>query len=302
MTPLINKAIQNPVHSLLHLIFKATRSYWLQRYAGFTRELGLKNICFILSFDCDTDQDAKAAIKLHPELIKLGIKPVYAVPGQILEGNASIFKEIFETGGEFINHGYRRHTYYDNDAGEFRSCFFYDQMPINRVEEDIRLGHESIHKTLGVKPKGFRTPHFGTFQKKVHLNFLYSVLIELGYAFSTSTVPLNGCLHGPCYTPVSNVKMYEFPVTGLLDLPLAILDSWRFWNGVSCRFDFDSYQKEVMAIIEMLMGKNYPALINLYADPLHVSDVSSFVGIFSMIAKRGVQFVNYSQVIQKFKI
>lgn len=147
---------------------------------------------FILSFDCDTEDDIAVALEVHSELEQIGIVPVYAVPGELLKKGEKVYIKILDTGAEFINHGGCEHTYFDEQHKRHASCFFYDQQSQEDLRNDIFLGHQALKSVLGMTAKGWRTPHFGTFQKPEHLNFLYGVLSELGYVFSTSTKPGSG--------------------------------------------------------------------------------------------------------------
>jgi hypothetical protein len=135
----------------------------------------------ILSFDCDTEEDIAVALDVHFKLKDIGITPVYAVPGELLKKGEKVYRKIHEMGAEFINHGGCEHTYFDENYQRHASCFFYDQQSAEELRKDILLGHQTLQDVLGVTAKGWRTPHFGTFQKPEHFNFLYSILNELNY-------------------------------------------------------------------------------------------------------------------------
>ena len=175
----------------LRLLNRIHPNFIWKFYARKTARI-LKESLFILSFDCDTDEDIEVALAVHKKLQGMGITPVYAVPGNLLKKGEKVYKHIFQTGAEFINHGGRDHTYFDTTHNHHTSCFFYDQQSLDVLKEDIFLGHQILKDIFGRTPIGWRTPHFGTFQKLEHLDFLYSVLNELGYKFSTSTSPSMG--------------------------------------------------------------------------------------------------------------
>lgn len=293
---MIKKAFQHPGNSILHLAFGALRGYWWKRYAKLARHQGLNDLFLVLSFDCDTDQDAQATKKLHPQLVNLGIKPIYAVPGQILEDNEKIFQSIYDKEGQFINHGYHRHTYYDDKQGEFQSCFFYDKLATEKIEEDIRLGHQALKDVLGANAVGFRTPHFGTFQGKKYLKFLYAILEQLGYRFSTSTIPLVAFLKGPVYKPNGFEGITEFPVSGRFGWPLSILDSWRHWNGTEQRMDFKAYQRELLTLVRFFMDSG-PGLLNVYVDPFHVAVSELFVDTMIECIRIGAKPADYQKLL-----
>ena len=99
---------------------------------------------------------------------------VYAVPGVLMRKSAEVYRRIADAGGEFINHGYHDHTYFDEARGRYASQFFYDRLPLETVRNDIIEGDRNIRETLGIVPKGFRAPHFGTFQKPAQLRFQHA--------------------------------------------------------------------------------------------------------------------------------
>jgi len=186
----------NPKIGLPILYFRLlNRNYPLglwKRYAKLFQGVFTSSSILALSFDCDTDQDIDVVWDVHSRLMDMNILPIYAVPGDLLKRGEKVYTRIFETGAEFINHGGREHTYFDKELNRHVSCFFYDQQTLDILKEDIVLGHNTLQSVLGVTPTGFRTPHFGTFQRNEHLTFLYQTLREMGYVFSSSTVPLKG--------------------------------------------------------------------------------------------------------------
>lgn len=247
---------------------------------------------FILSFDCDTEEDAAVALDVHAKLQDMGITPVYAVPGALLKKGEKIYRKIFESGAEFINHGGREHTYFDTTHNRHASNFFYDQQTNEVLREDIVAGHNILQSVLGVMAKGWRTPHFGTFQHPRQLDFLYEILNDLKYQFSTSTIPSMGYLHGPLHKRNSII---EIPVTGIFSEPLNILDTWAYFGAPVRQKTAQDYMIEVKKLAGF--SKDHPILINIYGDPSHIYDKSEFfqaMKYFSQVAKN----VNYLQLLE----
>ena len=297
---MIRKAIRNPRAALQHLVFTAFRTYWWRRYVGQAKRLGLNDVFLLLSFDCDTDPDARAAASIHPQLTQRKLQPVYAVPGRILEAHASVFRTICHTGGRFINHGFARHTYFDERLKRFTSCFFYDRLTSKEITQDVVKGHETLQSVLQVTPDGFRTPHFGTFQRTYHLDFLYKRLRGLGYRYSSSTIPLAGFLHGPLYHPRGRADITEFPVSGHPHRPTAILDSWRYWNASSRSLDFVGFRHDVLTLTELLIRYGGAGIVNLYADPSHLED-EEFPQLMDECVRLGVRPSNYEALLSTLK-
>lgn len=277
----IGAALTNPYRLLYTLRAQAGRDGLYRRYRRLAEKAGFRRLYFVLSFDCDTHEDSGTVLKVHSRLRDLGITPAYAVPGELLNKSERIYRQIAEAGGEFINHGYRDHTYFDKARGRYASCFFYDQLPLETVREDIVQGDRNLRATLGITPKGFRAPHFGTFQKPSQLRFQHAILQELGYSFSTSTLPLYAYRFGPAFREFG---LLELPVSGMGSMPLRILDSWTCFAAPARRFGPDDFVRE-----GHLAGDRFGALgiglLNFYADPSHIHDRDEFFEVAAHWAK-----------------
>lgn len=246
----------------------------LLNYIRLARLQGIKRKFFILSLDCDTEQDISVVDQVDERLGRFGIKPVYAVPGELLEKGKDVYKKIYDTGREFINHGYFSHSTYNSETGTYRSDFFYDKLTPERVLEDIQKGHDAFKALFGKHPEGFRTPHFGTFQGAKQLDFLHSNLKRLGYKFSTSTMPKYGFLRGP----LSEVKgrLYEIPVSGCFDWPLSVLDSWGFRFDSKRKVCPEDYCLQFNKMLNFFKNNGQPVILNFYVDPFQVYDWDAF--------------------------
>lgn len=263
-----------------------------RRYAQLAGNAGFRELYFVLSFDCDTRDDAEVAWPVHARLRELGITPVYAVPGELLNRSEAVYRRILQAGAEFINHGYREHTYFDTARGAHASCFFYDQLPRGTVREDIVRGDRNLRETLGITPRGFRAPHFGTFQGYDQLRFQHGVLRELGYAFSSSTVPLWAYRFGPAF---SRFGVMELPVSGMGSRPLRILDSWTCFQAPRRHFGPQDYVREGRLAADRYRSLGV-GLLNFYADPSHIHDRPEFfetVAYWAQVARP----VTYSQLL-----
>ena len=178
---------------------------------------------------------------------------------------------VAATGAEFLNHGGRSHTYFDTQRGEYRSNFFYDQQPRDVLKRDIEEGDRIVTEVIGKKPFGYRTPHFGTFQRPDQLLFLHKVLRDLHYTYSTSTTPFAGLRYGPAFT---RFGLMEFPVSGQGSNPLSILDSWGCFRAPDRTLAAEDYKREALGMARHLASG--PGILNFYADPCHVADQPIF--------------------------
>lgn len=243
----------------------------LRSYQARARRAGLDRLYLILSFDCDTEKDIAAAWDVHSRLMDMGICAAYAVPGELLIEGQDVYRRIAGTGAEFLNHGHRQHMYFDEAAGMHLSCFFYDEQPPDVVETDVTEGDRTVTEVIGIKPSGFRTPHFGTFQTEAQLKFLHRVLQRLGYTFSSSTTPGFGLCYGPMFY---RYGLMEIPVSGRGDSPFHILDSWGCFARPDRELGAEDYRRGAIGMSERLRGG--AGLLNYYADPSHIAQQPVF--------------------------
>lgn len=238
---------------------------------------------FLLSFDCDTDEDIAIVEGVHDRVLALGVLPAYAVPGELLERGADVYCRLASHGAEFLNHGHAQHCHIDRQTGRYESSMFYDQLPYDEVVADVRGGHQSVRDVIGTAPVGFRTPHFGTFQRRHQLDRLHDLLAELGYRYSTSTMPLYGMLHGP----VVRVRptLVEIPVTGSPGRPHRPLDTWSYRFAPRPIGDELDYQRAVAELAEDL--RRHGGVVNIYADPSQVADWDGFFDSIALLAPFG---------------
>lgn len=247
----------------------------------------------ILSFDCDTEEDITVAWDVHQRLQDLGVTPVYAVPGELLKKGHKVYSKIQESGAEFINHGGREHTYFDVKNNRHSSCFFYDQQSYTDLKEDILLGHNILKDVLGVTAKGWRTPHFGTFQAPQQLDFLYDLLSELEYTFSSSTSPSFAYSKGMIH---KHGNIFEIPVTGIYNQPLNIMDTWAYFEAPDRVKTPKEYVEAAKSLIELT--HQFPVLINIYGDPSHVHNKPEFFEAIKILSS-DIHNVNYSQLLEQ---
>lgn len=267
------------------------------RYSMMAAVQGFNELFAILSFDCDTEEDIEVVVPMHRRLVQMGIKPVYAVPGELLIEGKNEYLTILREGGEFINHGYFKHTYFDKIKKRHASCFFYDRLTVQTITEDILRGHETIINTLGIVPKGFRTPHFGTFQLKKQLSFLHKILKELNYDFSTSTVPYYAFRLGPAFITTG---LLEIPVSGMYTHPLRILDSWSCFQAPKRKLNARNYYDEINRITTQFQKQNFNGLLNYYVDPSHIYNAPEFYKAVELLTKSCI-CTNYKELIQSIR-
>jgi peptidoglycan/xylan/chitin deacetylase (PgdA/CDA1 family) len=229
-------------------------------------------------------------------MVDLRVRPAYAVPGALLQQAAEDYSALAADGAEFLNHGGVEHTYFDENLGRHASCFFYDQLEPERVAQDVEEGHRIVQEVLGRRPDGFRTPHFGTFQRPDQLRRLHDVLRRLDYRFSTSTMPRFGLRYGPISR---RFGLPELPLTGVPSSPLQVLDTWGFFAAPHRTQTPADYLREAWTLADAFAGVG-AGVINVYGDPIHVHDRPEF---FEAVAawRRVAEPVSYSELIDRVR-
>ncbi|MBI9079543.1 MAG: polysaccharide deacetylase family protein [Pseudodesulfovibrio sp.] len=265
---LIGFALRGPEYMSRYLF---PQSMW-KWYDALARKAGLRQLYFVLSFDCDTVKDAAVVLDVDEKLRDMGVKPVYAVPGEVLSASASVYQELAARGAEFINHGYVLHTTWDAATNQYDSCFFYDDLSVDELRRDIEQGHEAILDILGVSAVGFRAPHFGCVREQ-QLREVHGVLQDLGYRFSSSTIPEYAFTHGSVF---SDFGLVEFPVSGWWRQPYNIQDSWGYMAAPGASLGAEGYYAHARETANQFRKRGHVGILNYYADPSQVYDKPEF--------------------------
>jgi hypothetical protein len=268
------------------------RTTW-SRYSRMAHKQGFDRLYLLLSFDCDTPEDAEAAAVLDEKLKQLGIQRSYAVPGTMLEANPQVYRSIFSRGAEFLNHGYLPHTQLQD--GVYRSTTFYAQMDPADVVNDVEKGHQTVFSVIGKKPAGFRAPHFGRVPLAMQRDVIRPVLKELGEFYSTQTSPIEAMKHGPIWV---DRHWPEFPVCGSSHAPYSLLDSFSYLQSPAVRKVTGQYAAVLKQTIRNFVDWNIHGLLNIYVDPSHVAEDDGFMDAMRMVCDLGIPSVTYTQALE----
>lgn len=267
-------------------------AYW-SVYSRKAKRLGLSEPLLILSFDCDTPEDAQASQKLFEWLEERGVPATFAVPGHTLEEGASIYRDIASAGAEFINHGGLPHAEYRD--GRYWSITFYHEMGDDGVRRDIEEGHALVSEVTGKTPIGFRAPHFGFYKKAEQLALQYSVLQTLGYQFSTSTIPACAIRKGPAYRCGD---IWEIPLTGRANAPLSLLDSWSLIENPYTPVITNVYKERFINTVNLVARNRIPAVLNYYVDPAHIIKNGVFFDSVEYALGKGIKPIGYTGLLK----
>ena len=259
-----------------------------------SRQLGITGINVAFSFDCDTPEDAAASRQVFAELRRRGVPATFAVPGATLEGAADQYRRLAADGARFMNHGHRPHA--ELRDGRYYGITFYEELSTDDVVRDIRAGHRSVSEVIGTPPRGFRGPHFGSFQKPENRQLVYGVARELGYAFCSDTLPQRAYDSGPVFDVGGGLK--ESPLTGSLGDPLVILDSWNYLADRTQYRLQEQYATRFAETGDFFATRRLPALLNYYADPAHVVADGIFLRAIDHALAAGARFHSFEDVLQ----
>jgi hypothetical protein len=270
-------------------------SEWAQ-YNAICEQLGFSDTSLFLSFDCDTDLDAAASLKIAGFLSGLDLKCSFAVPGTQLLNNRKSYAHLASLGFEFLNHGMLPHAAWN--GSQYYGITFYDEMSLKEVEEDIREGDRVVREVTGQSPKGFRASHFGSFQKPEEVAFMHRICADLGYTYASTTLPRYALERGPAFL---SKGLVELPVIGSWSEPHTILDSWNYLEDrVNYRLS-ETYFNLFEETLRMVRKKKLPLLLCWYADPCHVFEQKPFENAMKLITEYGIPSYTGSQCAALFR-
>lgn len=296
----LKKVINDPIMGLYFLKSRINKEGLFRSYSNKTGLTGIKGLWFVLSFDCDTEEDFDVVNEINSKLLDIGIRAVYAVPGELLEKGLLAYRDVAKSGVSFINHGYTTHTIRDN-KGTYKNALEYDKLTVLEIKEDISRGHDILLYKFGIRPCGFRTPHFGKMQSRSELNELYNILKRIGYTYSTSTIPYYGYRYGAIY---NRKGIIEIPISGMFDEPLRIQDSFLYWDNENGRFNgkgyFDAGMRTLNYLLTLQNEEPLNGIINIYADPSQIAGDDYFFNLMSRISTF-CKNTTYDELIEMLK-
>lgn len=260
------------------------------------RELEKTEKIFLLSFDCDNDEDIAALDEIGKFLDENGIKSTFAVPGEILLKGADKFREAGAKGHEFIGHGYKKHSAIVEN-GKYISTLYYHKMSDAEIEEDIIQGNKAVEEVFGKKPRGFRIPHFGHSNTKKELARVFRVLKKEGIEYSSSTLPIFEILQGPIFKTQYGIS--ELPVSGRYNLPLSLLDTYSFGFKDGDKSKYKDYLENMKRAIDYF--KNKRVCLNYYCDPSQAVQMEEWFEAIKYAKANGFQFMTLSEFYERHK-
>jgi peptidoglycan/xylan/chitin deacetylase (PgdA/CDA1 family) len=247
----------------------------------------------LLSFDCDNDEDMKALPELTRLLTYFGFSASFALCGDLARSYESQTRDLISQGFEIVNHGYSRHCARSR-SGLWESSLSYRDLADESIRREIVDCHRLFGSVFNVHPRGFRTPHFGTFQKVEDLDRIYDVLANLGYTYSTST-----CGFAYPYAFHRQRRLFEIPLTPCPWHDRTPFDSWHIIKAPGREHRSSDLWRLFSNMVKWLEQDVKRFLINLYFDPSHVlGEPEIFNRFLGICRERKLRCMSYSDFLR----
>jgi len=186
-------------------------------YAAFFRKtqspFAHGSVC--LSFDCDLPEDYDRLPALLDTLDAFGVRVSFGIIGKWLEKLPRLHARIVEDGHEIMNH---TQSHPNNET--WNPDRYFNQLTFEEQRAQVLDFESTCQDILGIKPVGFRTPHFGD----LNVEGVYRVLEERGYLYSTSTMMTKTRAGGLPYYPRHgdfSAPGHGTAAYGVLEMPVA---------------------------------------------------------------------------------
>lgn len=131
-----------------------------------------------------------------------GVKGTFFTLGWVAERYPAIVRRIVADGHELASHGYDHTRVTHMDAAHFR--------------RDITQAKQLLEDAGGVAVRGYRAP---TFSFRDDNRWVYEILRDCGYAYSSSVAPVRHDLYGIPHAPRTPYR----DASGILEIPISTL-------------------------------------------------------------------------------
>ena len=135
-------------------------------------------------------------------LEEFGVKGTFFTLGWVAERYPDIVRRIVAGGHELASHGYDHTRVTDMDPAHFR--------------RDIQHAKQLLEDTGGVVVNGYRAP---TFSFRRDNRWVYDILLECGYRYSSSVAPVKHDLYG---IPDAPREPYR-DASGMTEIPISTI-------------------------------------------------------------------------------
>ncbi len=244
----------------------------------------------ILSFDCDLKEDVEAFLKIVSIMKQYGIVGSFACIGRYVEEYPDHHIALAEAGHEIMNH---THTHPNHKI--LNPNKYFNQLSDKEILNEIRMAHEIIDSTLGVKCIGFRSPHFGS----LHTKRVYGILRKLGYKYSSSTIATRTPSLG---LPFEVGSVMEIPLTPSLKQAFTCPETWAIMRAPKKRYNTtNEYITELESILAL--GINRIPVLNFYFDPCDMVVIDGLAErVFNLLLtyKSKIDIMTYREFVHAY--
>ncbi|MBI5036467.1 polysaccharide deacetylase family protein [Candidatus Micrarchaeota archaeon] len=244
-------------------------------YSAYFRKHGSwngKRAAFTLSFDVDYPSDVKALPKLLEVLDCYQMPASFACVGKWVEHFPRQHQQILEKNHEIINHTY---SHPNNDLLNPKK---FNSLSERQQEDEVAFFEEISSDILGVKPSGFRAPHFG----ELNCQSVYGILEKRGYKYSSSTALTSTSSGGAPYRPSrkdfrqpdpDGYELVELPVFTCPEHYFSVFDTYHAYH-TGAHVKPGDFSRLFFKMLNL--GLKYGAHVNTYFDPRDVAENKEF--------------------------
>jgi peptidoglycan-N-acetylglucosamine deacetylase len=169
---------------------------------------------FVLSFDVELRADCEALLAVVGALERERVAASFACIGAWVRQYPDAHRALATHGFELLNHT-DTHPWHDELGDGLR----FDQLDDLALAAEVAGANDAL-RAIGVKPLGFRTPHFGG----QHTTRVYEVLEHESLRYSSSTFAPDTPHAG---APFRIGALWELPLLPCPRHPWLVLDSWH---------------------------------------------------------------------------
>lgn len=239
------------------------------------------NPTYTLSFDLDFYDDYRKIEGILRQLKQSKTQAVFAVIGKFVDLYPDIHKKMVDEGHELVNH-----TFSHPDNPHWAPDRFFNLLSLDEQRDEILKCHEVVYEKTKVEMVGFRSPHFGN----LHTESVYEILGELNYRYSSSLSLQYSKSSGEPYIHKNDIL--EFPISGSVNFPLAVFDSWNARRKLKPFFETD---EEFLDEFESTMAcfSECGGYMTHYFDPYDLYE-NKFQKMLNAITSNPIKVVTYN--------
>ena len=156
-----------------------------------------------------SDRAAANTRRLLVMLHEAGIRATMFVLGKFAERFPAVVREMHAQGHEIASHGYGHVGIGSQSPRQFL--------------DDVRQGKQILEQILGERIRGYRAPDFSIVQKTL---WAFDVLVEVGFDYDSSVVPVGLARYGIPHWPIGPVQAKLRNGGSILEAPLATVRWW----------------------------------------------------------------------------